>query len=301
MNTNEFIDDRSFNDCVDEYDYYTNYDDDDSNDDDYIMSRQRAMEEARILKEKREEKRNNAYKARISMQLKDCGKVLEGKLCWLKKKPTTVTAIVSPPPPPIVSPPPQIQVAANIDDNIVVPAVITPPVKKFSDIIQEQTQQEEWETIRRKNAKVINEEQSYNKPGMYHRSENHRYTQSSSTQYNNSNPGMCKHVLNGVVCPFGDKCRFSHVVTTTNGSVPPNVITKSRKIWMCKHVNNCLHGKNCIYAHSIDEVRTAVSKCSNCNRVKRISDVEYKNTVTERKCMRLHHNESIENFIKRTS
>lgn len=293
MNTNEFIDDYSVNDYDDEYDYYLSGEDDDSNDEDFIKSRQRAIEEARIMREKREQKRINAYKARINLQLKDCGKVLEGKLCWLKKKPTVV---VAPPPAPVVVPEPLSMPVIIPEDTTV---VIPPPVESFADIIQEQTKQEEWEMVRRKNLKTHIDQQSYDKPPG---PPQHRYSTQSSTQNNNnSNPGICKHILNGVVCPFGERCRFSHVITNGNSHHPPPTVVKSRKIWMCKHVNNCMHGKNCIYAHSIDEVRSAVSKCSNCNRVKRISDVEYRNTVSERKCMRLHPNESIENFIKRTS
>jgi CCCH-type zinc finger len=311
-NISEFIDDRSFDDKDEGYDYYISGDDESDNDDDYITNRRRALEEARISKEKRDAKRDNAYKARINCQLKDCGKVLEGKLCWLKKKPTVapqVPAAAVPTPALVLSEIPSVLVETTpICEEIPEKPHV---VEKFADIMEEQTK--EWQTIKRKivKTKPIDdqrytpstprnaEQQSYNNNKPYRpdvqqqRTDNNRYPQQSKP-YNN--PGMCKHIVNGDVCPFGDNCRFSHVISSA-----PVPIMKSRKIWMCKHLNNCSHGNNCIYAHNVDEVRAAVSKCTNCNRVKRIGEVEYKNTVYERKCMRLHLNESIENFIKRTT
>lgn len=103
---------------------------------------------------------------------------------------------------------------------------------------------------------------------------------------------MCHSVLNGTKCKYGAACRFSHIP----------VERKTQKIRMCRNVNNCRFGTDCIYAHSESEVKDAVSICNagvNCRRVRKEKD--YVNTVIERKCMRLHPRETISNYIARTS
>lgn len=275
----EFVDDYFVENNDDEY-YYNSVDDDSDDDEDSYMNRQRAKEEERLKRERREAKRNNMYKAKINCQLKECGKVLEGKLCWLKKK----NVVEEPKPAEVVV------VVENIEKPVVdtiLNNVETPvsEVCKFSDIMEQQeTRKDDWKIIKRKHEQtkpLDTEQRRYARP---------RYDRPEPKQQNN---GVCKYILNGDVCPFGESCRFSHVSNNF----------KSRKIWMCRRLNHCTYGADCIYAHSVDEVKAVVRKCTikDCDRVQKIADNEYRNTVAEHKCMRLHFNESIENFIKRTS
>lgn len=107
---------------------------------------------------------------------------------------------------------------------------------------------------------------------------------------------MCKYTME--TCPWKNRCHFRH---ETPRHVEP---LKSKKIWMCRYVNtNCRKGNDCLYAHSFDEVRRNVKRCGNnpCSRVKRMPNYEYCNVVASLKCNRIHHNETIENFIRRTS
>jgi hypothetical protein len=112
---------------------------------------------------------------------------------------------------------------------------------------------------------------------------------------------VCKYVMNNEQCPYGDKCRYSHVrrevkMTTSSG--------KSKKIWMCRSVMRrvkCLEPV-CPYAHSENDVRSAVTTCgfgSKCMSVRLINNT-YVNVDGKRKCMRLHDGEEIRNFINRT-
>jgi hypothetical protein len=108
---------------------------------------------------------------------------------------------------------------------------------------------------------------------------------------------VCKFVKNGQYCPFGDRCKFSH----TNKDRMVTSEGKTKKIWLCKIFKEkgyCRFGSTCAYAHSIQEVANAVTKCNpRCTRVK--FDKIYIN-VGDRKCMRLHPAEHIQNFIDRT-
>lgn len=80
---------------------------------------------------------------------------------------------------------------------------------------------------------------------------------------------------------------------------------KSKKIWMCKNIKkfgNCRNSTTCPYAHSEKDVEIAVSKCTfNVCKLIKCNGKLYENIGGERKCFKLHKNESIANFISRTS
>lgn len=108
---------------------------------------------------------------------------------------------------------------------------------------------------------------------------------------------ICKYTME--TCPWKNRCYYRHEIQKQNG-----LHLRSKKIWLCRYVNNgCRKGNECLYAHSLDEVKENVKRCGNtpCSRVKRMINSEYYNVVTSLKCNRIHKNESIENFVKRTS
>lgn len=114
---------------------------------------------------------------------------------------------------------------------------------------------------------------------------------------------VCKFIKNKQQCPFGVKCKFSH--KDNNVPAKDRMVTfegKTKKIWLCKIFKEkgfCRFGSECAYAHSLQDVADAVTKCtSRCNRVKYDNNA-YIN-VGDRKCMRLHPSEHIQNFIDRT-
>lgn len=112
---------------------------------------------------------------------------------------------------------------------------------------------------------------------------------------------VCKFIKNNQHCPFGDRCKFSHKTNLINKDRMVTSEGKTKKIWLCKtfkEKGHCRFGSTCAYAHSIQEVANAVTKCtSRCTRVK--FDKVYIN-IGDRKCMRLHPSEHIQNFIDRT-
>lgn len=305
----EFIDECYIDNTVDDVYDYPISGDEESLDEDFYMNRQRILEEQRIKKEKREAKRNLAYTAKINSQLRECGEVLQGKLCWLKKKPEIpAAAAIQPDTQPDI--PTVLASPADSATSVIEEADEVKAVEKFSDIMNEQQNRKDkndWHTVNNKRRYEQTKQTYMDEPRRYTRQrlepnsdQNIRYSQKHAT-------GVCKHIMNGDICPFGESCRFSHniqpaqsMVQTSNNN---STTMRTRKIWMCKHMRNCMHGTSCSFAHSIDEVRDNVRKCTikDCNRVVRHSETEYRNTVADHKCMRLHVKESIENFIKRTS
>lgn len=108
---------------------------------------------------------------------------------------------------------------------------------------------------------------------------------------------LCKYVISGTQCPFGQRCKFSHHTQQHTQQ------RKLQKFRMCRNIENCRWQNDCIYAHSEAELRENVLTCHagvNCRKI-RIQNDEYVNTVFDRKCMYIHPNEKIRNFIRRTA
>lgn len=91
------------------------------------------------------------------------------------------------------------------------------------------------------------------------------------------------------------------VVQHSRPQMPNQAPEKTKKIWMCRNVKSCRFGDRCMFAHSVGEIEAAVTKCNYhvCTRVRKLNG-RYTNTLNERKCLRLHRNEDIDNFIERT-
>lgn len=109
---------------------------------------------------------------------------------------------------------------------------------------------------------------------------------------------LCRYYSAKIACPLGDRCVFAHE------PVPDKIGLGDKKHILCRNVSvGCTFGETCVFAHSVDDVRINVKECkqSNCDRVKRISEVKYINVNEDRKCMYLHIGENINNFIERTT
>jgi hypothetical protein len=112
---------------------------------------------------------------------------------------------------------------------------------------------------------------------------------------------ICKSVIYGTPCSYGEKCIFSHVQTENtqnpeckfgdncknktckfgHTSSAQSEIKPFKKMWLCRNmfkisaekiekINTCRFGENCIYAHSKDEISKAISNCKfgeKCNSV----------------------------------
>ena len=137
-------------------------------------------------------------------------------------------------------------------------------------------------------------------------------------------------------CRFGNncknkKCTFIHPEneppTPAPASTPTSTPTPTmyKKMWLCKNkfrvtsdkiitLDKCRFGDNCIYAHSKEEVRQAVTECKfgeKCNAVtmKFISkqnnpDMKvrrYFNAENKKICLRLHLKERLNDYITRTT
>lgn len=118
----------------------------------------------------------------------------------------------------------------------------------------------------------------------------------TTTQPPESN-NICKYYLSRNQCPFGTKCKFSH-------TMPHNTSQrKLQKFRMCRNVENCKFRNDCVYAHSEEELRQHVLTCHagiKCRKINRKGD-EYTNVSVDNKCMYIHPNEKIYNFVKRTN
>lgn len=103
-------------------------------------------------------------------------------------------------------------------------------------------------------------------------------------------PVMCHYAKAGKYCKFENRCKFVH----------PQQPQKTKKIWLCRNVDNCRFGNRCLFAHTVEEVANAVTPCTyqQCRRIKVVNNT-YMNTTADSKCLKLHKNESIENFINR--
>lgn len=109
---------------------------------------------------------------------------------------------------------------------------------------------------------------------------------------------ICKYIISGSQCPFGERCKFSHVFSQQDKQQ-----RKLQKFRMCRNVESCRFQNDCIYAHSERELQENILTCHagvNCRKVRKQND-EYVNIANDRKCMFLHPNERIRNFIKRTA
>ena len=116
---------------------------------------------------------------------------------------------------------------------------------------------------------------------------------------------MCKHIVAKEPCPFGNMCRFSHEMRP---QIPPSTTTASghtKKIWMCKkfvETKNCRYGSACTFAHTPEEVEKAVRACNRGTECGRVKKINGKYVnVGDIKCNRRHPGELISNFITRTS
>lgn len=131
---------------------------------------------------------------------------------------------------------------------------------------------------------------------------------------------VCGYFSRGKPCPFGDRCKFAHrrVTTTTRGrdgasdesSDSRRVVAATKKMWLCRNFvrfNSCRLGAACAYAHSVDELRANVARCRFDSRCLLVEYDEtngvYVNVVDgndNRRCARLHGDESIYEFVRRT-
>lgn len=128
---------------------------------------------------------------------------------------------------------------------------------------------------------------------------------------------VCKYILQGEVCPFGDECRFTHTLKKPLCKFGPDCKNKkctafhprkssdkTKKIWFCKNVitrGECRFGDKCVFAHTVEEVQKHVEPCkfgNNCRAVKRVNG-KYTN-FGPRKCVRLHPKEQVKDFVART-
>ncbi len=144
---------------------------------------------------------------------------------------------------------------------------------------------------------------------------------------------LCKYINEGEACPFGDGCKFTHVPkrpycnkgamcmnrqctffhpanetkhqrVRSNASDKEREPQRSRKIWFCRNIiqrGTCHAGTRCLYAHSKMEVADNVSMCKfgdGCRLVTQTRD-GFVNNNPERKCVRKHKSETIEEFISR--
>lgn len=109
---------------------------------------------------------------------------------------------------------------------------------------------------------------------------------------------VCKYILSETQCPFGSRCKFSHHIQHRDIRQ-----RKLQKFRICRNIENCRFQNDCIYAHSEKELGENVLTCHagvNCRKIRKHND-EYLNTTADYKCMYIHPNERIRNFIKRTS
>lgn len=114
---------------------------------------------------------------------------------------------------------------------------------------------------------------------------------------------LCKYYKAKIVCPMGDRCVFAHVDQASSSSSSSSSLVSKKHI-MCRNMSvGCTFGETCVFAHDVEEVRANVKPCTigNCNRVQQIGRNEYRNRSNDRTCMRIHANESVENFISRTT
>jgi hypothetical protein len=118
---------------------------------------------------------------------------------------------------------------------------------------------------------------------------------------------LCKFIAQNVPCT-NKVCRFFHPKGTKQPKAPePKINEKpklhSKKLWFCKNIIQtgfCRYGNECLYAHTIKEVKEHVTKCRfgmDCHNVKKTNGIVVNSGP--RKCIRLHGKETIDNFIKR--
>jgi hypothetical protein len=136
---------------------------------------------------------------------------------------------------------------------------------------------------------------------------------------------LCRFVERGQVCT-NKVCRFFHPdepqqlkkQDSEDRSRSPPVhrerpreaarepARQSKKIWFCKNMiqmGHCEFDTNCIYSHTFEEVAAVVGKCrfgTRCNLVECTTKNSKKiYTNKERKCINLHPDETIQDFVVR--
>jgi hypothetical protein len=137
----------------------------------------------------------------------------------------------------------------------------------------------------------------------------------------------CNYATYGKRCPYGDSCRYSHEraprrrenTATNNNFAPPHRMDnvggaptpppaeRTKKIWFCRRhlAGRCANANECVFAHSADELSLHVERCrfgGNCKAVVTTDDQQrwYENVDEQRKCVRLHPRETIDNYLERT-
>jgi len=246
--------------------------DDEEFDVEEYLKKVKEEKDAKIARETiRREKKNLEYDKRIKLQLSNSGPAFEGKLNWCTNGPA--------------------QPAQPLKEDPEYPSINTTPSNSPSKCLPNR-----FENLRSMNIKVVKT------PGV---SDIHlvapRPPSTEDTQYippsTNRPKPICKFVLANTNCPFGTSCKFSHVLAYRENKVDK----KPMKFRMCKNLPNCKFGSACVYAHNFTEFKNAISACSVGIRCKRVRLIEkmYIN-VGERKCLRLHPHEHIQNFVQRT-
>lgn len=257
-------DDESYSDEVNNDSLY-----EESEEDEFTTYHKKIVEEREAIKHKKlvsQTKRDQAYQKRIAEQLENSGQAFEGKLTWANT--------------------PQV---INIDTSK--PSVPQPLPEKPIE------KQPRVQSIKRFK-KAIPMEMPIKFGGV---SDFGMVRPPSPPRLSfERNTRVCKFVLAGKQCHFGDKCKFSHVKRQDEGIRE----LRMQKFKMCRNATGCRFGVNCVYSHSEAELAEAITTCYaklSCRRIKREKDNQYSNTVVERKCMHLHPGETIQNYIKRTS